>query len=76
LRYEDLRDNYDATLDKIREHYDFERLHHPYRVITQYKGTYTAGYFKKPILIGSREQEQIWKRIDGDQEAELGYFAP
>ena len=73
LRYEDLRDNYDATLDRIREQYDFERLHHPYRVITQYKGTYTAGYFKKPILIGSREQEQIWKRVDEAQEAELGY---
>ena len=73
IRYEDMRDDYDNTLDKIRVKYGLERQYNPYKVITQYKGTYTTGYFKKPILLGSREQEQILKRLDREQEAELGY---
>ena len=73
IRYEDMRDDFDRTLDHIRERFNLQRLHNPYKQITQYKGTYTACYFKKPILIGLREQETILKSVDVEQEALLGY---
>lgn len=73
LRYEDMREDYDNTLDRILERYNLERLENPYKIITQYKGTYTANYAIKPILLGSREQSHILNSIDREQEAEIGY---
>ena len=75
LRYEDMRDDFDNTLDRIREQFQLDRIENPYKQITQYKGTYTACYFKKPILIGPREQDVIKKSVDTEQEALLGYNA-
>jgi hypothetical protein len=76
LRYEDMRENYAATLDRVRDQFGLKRLNDPYTTITQYKGTYTACYFKKPILIGPREQEHILKSVDREQETALGYDFP
>ena len=74
VRYEDMRDDFDNTLDRIREKFHLDRIENPYKQITQYKGTYTACYFKKPILIGPREQEIIKKSVDAEQETLLGYI--
>jgi len=75
LKYEDLRDNYDATLDKIGSQFNLERWHPntQYEKIIKYKGTYNAEYYKKPILISDEVVDQIKERIDIEQERELGY---
>jgi len=74
LRYEDMREDYDNTLDRILQQYNLERRENPYKIVTQYKGTYTASYAKKPILLGSRDQTHIMNSVDPEQEAELGYI--
>jgi len=71
LRYEDLRDNYDATLDRIREHCCLEPINETYRRIEKYKGTYIAEYYKKPILLSEQTQRYIMEKVDQDQEQAL-----
>lgn len=57
VRYEDLRDNYTATLDHISERFCLNRkASNPYAPIIKYKGTYTAVYAKKLILLSERDQ--------------------
>lgn len=73
LRYEDLRDNYEATLDKIQERFQLSKWHPEYQKIIKYKGTYTALYYKKPILLSDNVVDDIKQRIDLDQEKEFGY---
>lgn len=68
VRYEDLRDDYDATLDRIKERFNLECKETPYRRIEKYKGTYIAEYYKKPILLSSRTQEYIMDHVDKEQE--------
>jgi hypothetical protein len=75
LRYEDLRDNYDATLDMIQELFQLERKNkNGYEKVPRYKGTYTALYYKKPILIPDEAVEEIKKRVDIEQEKSFGYI--
>ena len=74
LRYEDLRDNYDETLDRIAQQFHLDRIENPYKKIIKYKGTYTAEYAKKPILISEQNQQFIMKMIDIEQEKQLGYL--
>ena len=76
LRYEELRENYVAVLDRVRHQFRLKQLNDPYTTITQYKGTYTASYFKKPILLGPREQAYILGSVDREQEEALGYHIP
>jgi hypothetical protein len=73
LRYEDLRDNYENTLDKLKDEFCLEKTNIEYETIIRYKGTYTALYFKKPILLPNEVIEEIKSRVDVDQEKELGY---
>ena len=70
LRYEDMRDNYEETLDKIQKQYGLERYYpeFPYEKIVKYKGTYNAEYFLKPILLEPEVKEEILKRVDKEQE--------
>jgi hypothetical protein len=74
LRYEDLRDNYDETLDRIAQQFNLARIENPYKKIIKYKGTYTAEYAKKPILISERNQQVVMKMVDIEQEKQLGYL--
>jgi len=74
LRYEDLRDKYEETLDKIANEFNLVKKHDKYIQITKYKGTYTAEYYKKPILLSEDIQEYIKQNIDVHQEKQLGYL--
>jgi thioredoxin-related protein len=74
LRYEDLRDKYEETLDKIANEFNLVKKHDKYIQITKYKGTYTAEYYKKPILLSEDIQEYIKQNIDLHQEKQLGYL--
>lgn len=74
LRYEDLRDDFDNTLDKIAAQFKLTRIENPYKRIPKYKGTYNAEYAKKPIMLSETEQQTILENIDQEQEKKLGYL--
>lgn len=77
LRYEDLRDHYEATLDLIGERFQLSRKnnekYNKYKKIDRYKGTYTALYQKKPILLSDEIQAYIRAHVNLEQEQRLGY---
>lgn len=74
LRYEDLRDDYENTLDKIYTQFELTRLNTKYIKIEKIKGTYTAKYEKKPILLNENIKEYIRKNVDLEQENRMGYL--
>ena len=76
LKYEDLRDQYDQTLDKIWKRYQLRRRWSPtpeFKKIIKYKGTYTALYQKKPILLSEEIQQYIRDHVNSEQENIWGY---
>jgi hypothetical protein len=74
LRYEDLRDNYDTTLDKIGQHFHLTRKNNNFVKITKYKGTYDSEYSLKDIKLNPETIEYIKSRVDILQENNLGYL--
>jgi len=74
LKYEDLRDNYEATLENIKNRFQLEQKHNNYKEIVKYKGTFSALYYKKPILLSEEIQKYIKENVDVEQEKELGYL--
>lgn len=68
IRYENMRENYELTLENLGSKYKLERLWDHYKTIKKYKGTYLAEYFKKPILINEKIQEYIKNTVDKEQE--------
>jgi hypothetical protein len=74
LRYEDMRDSYDLTLESIKEKFQLEKRNQDYVPIPKYKGTYDALYYKKPIIISEDIIDEIKKRLDKVQEENLGYL--
>lgn len=75
LKYEDLRDNYEPTLERIQTQFQLQRKTETYEPIRKYKGTYNALYEKKPVLLTAEEQQYIWKNVDAEQERRMGYNA-
>jgi hypothetical protein len=73
LKYEDLRDDYNNTLDKLKKKFNLIPIHNEYIKIPKYKGTYTQLYNLKPILISDKIQNIIVQNIDKEQEKKLGY---
>ena len=79
IRYEDLRDNYMETLDKIRVFFDTSGLKckktsNEYESVVKYKGTYNALYEKKQVMLSNTIQQYIQEHVDAQQENEMGYF--
>jgi hypothetical protein len=74
LKYEDLRDNFESALEKMKHQFDLQQRGYEYRKIIKYKGTYNQLYAKKPILLSPEIQKYIRDNVDKEQEAELGYF--
>ena len=68
IRYENMRENYELTLENLGSKYKLERLWDHYKTIPKYKGTYLVEYFKKPILINEKTQEYIKKSVHREQE--------
>lgn len=73
LRYEDLRDNYENTLENIQNQFQLWKKNDTYTQIHKYKGTFNALYEKKPILLEEQIREYIWENVDREQEATMGY---
>ena len=78
LRYEDLRDRYDETMQRIQEKFNLTRISGKtgpvYNKVPRYKGTYTASYEKKPLLLSDDIQEYIRQNVHLEQERFLGYL--
>jgi hypothetical protein len=79
IRYEDLRDNYVDTLDKIRVLFEpkglvCKKTSPAYEPIVKYKGTYNALYEKKTIVLSNAILKHIWEHVDTEQEHEMGYY--
>jgi hypothetical protein len=74
LRYEDLRDHFEESLEKIKQQFDLIQRNDQYVKIPKYKGTFLADYYKKPILLKEEIQEEIKQRVDKEQENQLGYL--
>jgi len=68
IRYENMRENYELTLEKLGSKYNLQRLWDHYKTVPKYKGTYLVEYLKKPILINERIQEYIENSVDREQE--------
>lgn len=73
IKYEDIRDDYEKTLDQIANRFHLKKKNETYRPVTQYKGTYIAKYVKKPILLSNEIKKEIWEKVDKEQELEIGY---
>jgi len=74
LKYEDLRDDYENTLESIQTRFQLRRKHpHEWKKIVRYKGTYHALYEKKPILLSPEIQDYIWAHVNLEQEKTMGY---
>lgn len=73
LRYEDLRDHFEETLEKLGTLFNLRKKHPDFIKIKKYKGTYHALFEKKPILLSNEEQEYIKAHIDKEQEESIGY---
>jgi hypothetical protein len=74
LKYEDLRDDYENTLNKIKNQFNLTQIQPKYVRIEKYKGTYSLNYFKKPILLEPHIIAYIKCMIDLNQEKKLGYL--
>ena len=74
IKYEDLRDDYEKTLNKLMGSFYLRKRHAVYEKILKYKGCYTAFYNKKPILLSEESIRYIKDNVDKDQEAKIGYI--
>jgi len=74
LKYEDLRDDYKNTLNKIQTQFQLKPRNEKYKEIVKYKGSYNDLYYKKPIVINDEIQEYIKKNVDPEQEKIFGYI--
>jgi len=72
LKYEDLRDDYFNTMEKIQQQFNLKKRHVSYMPITKYKGT-QAQYVKKPILLTNEIKKYILEHLDLEQENRIGY---
>lgn len=74
LRYEDLRDHYEKTLETIQTLFQLRRKSTGEFIQTpKYKGTYHALYEKKPVMLTDAVQSYIWGNLDVEQESRMGY---
>jgi hypothetical protein len=73
VRYEDARDKYDETLQKLGDAFQLRRKHAHFVKIEKYKGTFNELYAKKPILLTPETQDVIWSKLDMETEQRMGY---
>jgi hypothetical protein len=76
IRYEDLRDNYAATLASLADRFGL-RLHPEvvsWKPVVLYKGNLPERFQQKEVAITPEQRAEIWNRLDKEVEARLGYF--
>ena len=75
LKYEDLRDDYENTLNKLKETFNLipKNIGNKYKRIDKMKGTFNALYELKPILLSDEIKKIIKEKVDKEQENLIGY---
>jgi len=74
IRYEDLRDDYEKTLQRIADFFGWSFLYRDIKPIRKYKGTYNELYKKKDIELKDDVIQEIKRKVDVDQELRIGYL--
>lgn len=74
IRYEDLRDNYNNVLEFFEKKFHLERKYKEFKTIDTYKGNNIKLFFKKNILLKKNIINIIKKKLNNEQEKELGYL--
>jgi len=74
IKYEDLRDDYNGILDKIRAKFNLVRKSKQYIRINDYKGLKTMKFTKKIYKVEKVNLDIIKKNIDINVENALGYI--
>jgi hypothetical protein len=78
IRYEDLLNDYENTLNKIGTKFRLKRYQGyskpEFEKVPKYKGTYNLLYAKKPILLSENVQQYIREMVDREQENSIGYL--
>ena len=74
IRYEDLRDNYDAVLNFLKNKFNLIPKHEKYIKIDTYKGYNKQLFVKKNVTLSNKTINIIKKNIDDTQEKSLGYL--
>lgn len=73
IRYEDLRDNYEAVLNFIKQKFNLIQKNNIYKKIFSYKGNNELLYIKKKIILKKRIIKLILHNLDTEQENGIGY---
>jgi hypothetical protein len=74
IRYEDLRDHFNTTLNTISSTFNLEKTSKNYHKITNYKGKSFGGKFKqKPLKLDEKTIDYIKDHLDLNQEKKMGY---
>lgn len=73
IRYEDLLNNYDNTLDQIKNAFNLVKAHDEYEKIVNH--TNGSGLFtgERTIDFSCATIDEIWSKLDVAQEKQLGY---
>ena len=75
LNYENLLNDYNETLDLIKNKFNLQPKYPIYKKIKQYKKSPTYIFVKqRQITLSPNEINTIWKNLDINQENILGYY--
>jgi hypothetical protein len=76
LKYEDLRDNYAATLASLAARFGLRNSSEiiSWKPVVLYKGCIPERFHKKEATITAEQRVDVWNRLDKEVEARLGYF--
>jgi len=74
VRYEDLRDHFDETLDKLKNQFGLIPYKSEYTKVEKTKGTFVEKYVPKLMLLPDNIQTLIKDHVDKKQEETLGYL--
>lgn len=73
IRYEDLRDNLENTLDTIKKTFNLEKKKHTYEALTYYKKNKNKEYSRKYNTFDDSIKKYIIDNLDLEMEKKLGY---
>jgi nicotinamide riboside kinase len=74
INYENLLNNYEETLEFIKNKFNLTQKYHNFKKIQKYKKSDTYNFIKqRQITLTPTTVDIIWQNLDIDQESKLGY---
>jgi hypothetical protein len=74
IRYEDLRDNYESILNKIKIQFNLSPKNDVFQNVHYYKKDNEKEYKKKKLSLSLEQQMYCHKKLNIEQEKRLGYL--